>query len=88
MAAIATHDVAAGTDKECEVMIVTASQVFEVKYTGTPDTTFLAGMPTDDIGATGLLVNAADVIGGACAILSVDTANSMCHVMFKNRQLN
>lgn len=88
VAAIATHDVAAGTDKECEVIIVTGSQVYEVKYTGTPDATFLAGMATADVDSTGLLVNAADVIGGACAILKIDTATTTCQVMFKNRQLN
>lgn len=88
VAAIATHDVAAGTDKECEVVIVTANQVYEVKYTGTSDAAFLAGLASADLDTTGLLVNAADVLGGPCAILSIDASKFLCHVMFKNRQLN
>ena len=88
VAAIATHAVTAGTNKECEVIIVTASQIYEVEYTGTPDAAFVVGQNAADIDSTGTKINAADVLAGACAILKVDSAAGKCQVMFKNRQLN
>jgi hypothetical protein len=88
VAAIATHAVAAGTDKECEVIIVTAAQIYEVEYTGTPDAGFVEGCNSTDIDATATKLNAADIVGGACAILRKDTTAGKCQVMFKLRQLN
>ncbi|MCL6559350.1 MAG: hypothetical protein K6U74_11255 [Firmicutes bacterium] len=89
VAAIATHDVAAGTDKECEVIVVTGSQVYEVEYTGTPAAGFLVGANDCDLDSTGLKVDAASVAaGGGIAILKIDTEKTKCHAMFKNRQLN
>ena len=88
VAAIATHAVTAGTDKECEVIIVTAAQIYEVEYTGTPDAGFVDGCNTADIDSTATKLNAADIIGGVCAILKKDTAAGKCQIMFTKRQLN
>lgn len=87
VAAIAQHDVVAGTDKKCKVIIVTEEQDWEVGYTGTPAAGFVVGANSADIDSTGLLLNAADVTGGPCSILEIDSANAKCKVKFKNRQL-
>ncbi len=77
-----------GADDFIDVIECTANDIFVVDYTGTPDATFLPGMQTADIASGGLVLDAADVTGGAWAILSVDTANSKATVRAKTRQLS
>ncbi len=88
IAAIALETKAAGTDVKVKVAFVTGSQVWRVKYTGTPDAAFVVGQNAADIDATGLLANAADVTGGPLAIIAKDTTNTTVDVIIKNRQLN
>lgn len=89
IAAIAMHNVTAGTNKEAEVMVVTGSQIFEVEYTGTPAGSFVVGANDADLDSTALKLDAASVAaGGGIAILSIDTVAKKCHVMIKGRQLN
>lgn len=80
--------VTTGTDDFIDVVECTPNDVFEVDYTGTPDATFLPGMQTADIAASALVLDAADVTGGAWAVLSVDTANTKATVRAKLRQLS
>lgn len=77
-----------GTDDLIEVIECRAGDIFIADYTGTPDATFLAGMQTADIASGGLLLDAADVTGGAWAILKVDTTNTQAWVRPKLRQLS
>jgi hypothetical protein len=77
-----------GADDFIDVIECTPNDVFEVDYTGTPDATFLPGMQTADIAASALVLDAADVTGGAWALLSVDTTNTKATVRAKLRQLS
>ena len=88
VAGIATHSVTAGTDQTCVIILVEPGQVWEVAYSGTPDVAFVVGKDTADIASGGLLLNAADVTGGAWAIVEKDTTNTKCKVICKNRQLS
>ncbi len=88
VAAIAMQTKAAGTDVKVKVALVTATQIWRVGYTGTPDVAFIVGQNAADIDTTGLLINAADVTGGAFAIMAKNTTNTKVDVMVKNRQLN
>lgn len=90
---IAQQDVKAGTDNTCRVIVVTPNQVWEADYIGTADSGFIVGCTSADIdtgvsGGVGLNLNAADVTGGAFAILSKDTTNLKCHVICKLRQMS
>lgn len=71
-----------------EILEVQAADEFTVDYTGTPDATFKAGQMAADISTGGLTLNAADVTGGPCAILSVITSKSKAVVRIKNRQFS
>lgn len=77
-----------GADDFIDVVEVTPNDLFIADYTGTPDATFLPGMQTADISSGGLLLNAADVTGGAWAIQKVDTANTKAYVRGKLRQFS
>jgi hypothetical protein len=77
-----------GADDFIDVIECTPNDVFEADYTGTPDGTFLPGMETADIASGGVVLNAADVTGGAWSILSVDTTNAKATVRAKLRQLS
>lgn len=87
VAAVALHDVAAGTDKTCKVLLVGPEQIWEVEYTGTPASGFVVGCNSADLDSNALKINAADVTGGPCSVLKIDSANKKCWVQFKNRQL-
>lgn len=88
VACIAMHSVTAGTDKTCKVVIVLPSQIWEADYTGTADAGFIVGCATADIDSTGLLLNAADITGGAWAIISKNTTTKKCRVICHNRVLS
>lgn len=88
VAAVSLHSVEAGTDKTCKVHLVLPGQVWEVAYTGTPDTGFVVGCATADIDSTGTMLNAEAVTSGPCAIIAIDGANAKAKVVFKNRQLS
>lgn len=77
-----------GANDLIEVIECRSGDIFEADYTGTPDATFLAGMQTADIASGGLVLDAADVTGGAWAIMRVDTANTKAYVRPKLRQLS
>ncbi|CAM4098300.1 hypothetical protein L1N85_10715 [Paenibacillus alkaliterrae] len=77
-----------GAEDFIDVIEARPGDEFVADYTGTPDAAFLAGQRTADIAAGGLNLNAADVLNGAWAILSVDTANTKAIVRPKNRQLS
>lgn len=88
IAAIALHSVTGGTDQTCKVLLVLPGMVFEVGYTGTPDGGFVPGCNSCDIASGGLLLNAADVTGGPCAMLSKDTTNTTALVTIVSRGLS
>lgn len=77
-----------GVNDLIEVIEARPGDEFTADYTGTPDVTFLPGMNSADCAAGGVNLNAADVTGGAWAILLVDTANTKAVVRCKNRQLS
>jgi len=95
VAAVALHDVTAGTDQKCKVILVTPEQIWEADYVGTPDSGFVVGCNSADLNPAntptgapaGLYLNAADVTGGPCSILAIDSTSKKAKVMFKNRQL-
>jgi hypothetical protein len=87
VAAISLQDVAAGTNKTCKVILVGEEQEWEVGYTGSPAAGFVVGCNSADLASGALLLNAADVTGGPCSILEIDSTNAKCVVKFKNRQL-
>lgn len=71
-----------------EVIEARPGDEFTADYVGTPDATFLPGMASADISSGGLTLNAADVTGGPCAILSVNTTKTQAVVRIKNRQFS
>lgn len=77
-----------GADDFIEVIEVRPGDEFIADYTGTPDSAFIAGQSAADIASGGVNLNAADVTGGAWAILKVDTANTKAVVRAKNRQFS
>ncbi|MEW6016491.1 MAG: hypothetical protein AB1760_00290 [Pseudomonadota bacterium] len=87
-AVIAAETKAAGTDVSVECYLISPTQIWEVGYTGVPDAGFVVGCNSADIDGTGLLINAADVVGGAFSIVSKDTTNSKVTGFFVGRQLN
>lgn len=95
VAAVALHDVAAGTDQKCKVLLVTPEQVWEADYVGTPAAGFVVGCNSADLNVAGtptgapagLYLNSSDVAGGPCSIIEVDAVNRKAKVIFKNRQL-
>lgn len=96
VAAIAQHDVAAGTDKTCKVLFVDPEQIWEVEYIGTPAAGFVVGCNSATLNAAdsptagtpaGMYINAANVTGGPCSIIKIDTDAKKVYVKFKNRQL-
>jgi len=80
--------VTTGSADKLEFIEATPGDVFEVGYTGTPDSAFVVGQQTADIASGALLLNAADVTGGAFAILSIDTTNTKATVRAKLRQFS
>lgn len=88
VAGFAVETLAAGTDQYLTVYPAREGDVWDAPYTGTPDATFLPGQQTADVATDGLSVNAADVTGGAFAILEVNTTNETCRLIVKNRQLS
>jgi len=81
-------DVEAGTDVQCEVVLIRPGDQFIVKYTGTPNAAFQPGANAVAIATDGLSVDAATVAGGAVAVLRVNTTNQTATVYFKNRQFS
>lgn len=71
-----------------EVIEARAGDKFIADYVGTPDATFKAGQSTADLSSGGLTLNAADVTGGPCSLLSVNTTKSQAVVRIKNRQFS
>lgn len=95
VAGVAQHDVVAGTDKTCKVILVDPEQDWEVEYIGTPAAGFVVGANAVALNAAnnptgavaGIYLNAATVTGGPCSVVKVDTAAKKAVVKFKNRQL-
>lgn len=88
IAGFSNQTLAAGTDQFLEVLLAREGDNWDVKYTGTPDANFNPGQNAADIDATALLVNAADVTGGALALIEKNTVTSTVRVKVKNRQLS
>jgi hypothetical protein len=78
----------ASPDVYPEVIEAQAGDEYTADYVGTPDATFLPGQATADISSGGLTLNAADVTGGPCSILSLITSKSKAIVRIKNRQFS
>jgi len=78
----------ASPDQYPEVIEAQSGDEYTVDYVGTPDATFLPGQAAADISSGGLTLNAADVTGGPCAILSLNTSKSKAIVRIKNRQFS
>lgn len=78
----------ASPDSYPDVIEARPGDEFIADYVGTPDATFLPGMAAADISSGGLTINAADVSGGPCAILSINTAKTQVVVRIKNRQFS
>ncbi|CAH1205655.1 hypothetical protein PAECIP111893_02387 [Paenibacillus plantiphilus] len=71
-----------------EIIEVRAGDEFTADYVGTPDATFKPGQSAADISSGGLTLNAADVTGGPCTILSLNTSKTQAVVRIKNRQFS
>lgn len=78
----------ASPDHYPDVIEARPGDEFTVDYEGTPDATFLPGQAAADIASGGLKLNAADVTGGPCAILALNTAKAQAVVRIKNRQFS
>ncbi len=95
VAGIAQHDVEAGTGKTCKVILVDPEQDWEVEYIGTPAAGFVVGCSSAALNAAnnptgapaGIYVDAANVTGGPCSVVKIDSAAKKAVVKFKNRQL-
>lgn len=87
VAAVALESKVAGTDVKVKVAFVTPTQVWRCSYTGTPDVGFVVGVALADVDSTGLLINAADITGGAFTVIAKDTAKATVDVMCNGRQL-
>lgn len=87
VAAIAMETKTAGTDVKVKVALVTPTQVWRAKYTGTPDAGFIVGVATADIATNGIDINAADITGGAFSVIAKDTTKTTVDVLIKGRQL-
>lgn len=81
-----THNVSAGTDQVCEVILAREGDWFDVPYSGEPGTGFGPGANEVGISADGLSADAATVEGGALSVLEVNTEKQTCRVKVKNRQ--
>ena len=77
-----------GANDLIDVIEVTANDAFIVDYTGTPDSGFVEGVETADIGDDADALNAADITGGAFAVLKIDTTNKKAYVRGKLRQFS
>lgn len=88
VAGFAGQNLDAGNDQYLEVYLAREGDVWDAPYTGTPDAGFVVGADAADVAADGLSVNAADVTGGAFAVLEINTTNKTCRVIVKNRQLS
>lgn len=88
VAGFAEQTIAAGTDQSLSVIEARPGDVFEVKYTGTPDAGFVIGVNTADLAADALSINSADIVGGAFAVIDITTSKTTCKVQVKNRQLS
>lgn len=80
--------VTSGANDYPEIIEARPGDEFVVDYVGTPDAAFLPGQSAADISAGGLTLNAADVTGGPCAILSINTSKTQAVVRIKNRQFS
>jgi hypothetical protein len=78
----------ASPDQYPDVIEARPGDEFIADYVGTPDATFLPGQAAADISSGGLTLNAADVTGGPCTILSINTAKAQAVVRVKNRQFS
>jgi hypothetical protein len=85
---ILVADVSAGTDQECDVILIRPGDWFNVKYTGTPAGGFTEGANAVAIATDGLSVDSATVAGGAIAVKDIDTTNKVATVCFKLRQFS
>lgn len=81
-----THNVSAGTDQVCEVILAREGDWFDVPYSGEPGIGFGPGANEVGISADGLSADAATVEGGALSVLEVNTEKQTCRVKVKNRQ--
>jgi len=88
VAGFAAGTYAAATDQYIDVYPAVEGDVYDAPYTGTPVAGFVVGVPTADVSADGLSVNAADVTGGAFAIWEINTTNETCRLTVKNRQMS
>lgn len=78
--------------EKIKVIWVDPEQNWQADYVGVADPGFIPGLATADIdtginGGVGANLNAADVVGGPCAILEINAADRKAIVKFKNRQL-
>lgn len=79
---------ATASDLTLEVIEARADDVFESNYTGTPAAGFVLGANAVTLAADGLSPNSATVIGGALAIVDINTTKLTCRVRVKSRQLS
>lgn len=83
-----TSNVAAGTDKPCEVVLAREGDWYDVPFTGTAAAGFKEGVDVVALAADGLSIDSATVAGGAVAVLSINTNKKMARVKVKNRQFS
>lgn len=88
IAGFLTHNLDAGTDQRCEVMMAREGDVYHVPYTGTPAGGFVPGASAVVISSDALSVNSATVTGGSISVLEVNTNKKTAIVKVKNRQLS
>ncbi|MDD4721982.1 MAG: hypothetical protein PHR07_04495 [Acidaminococcaceae bacterium] len=88
IACIAQQAVTAGTDQVCKVIIMEPGQIWEAPYSGTADAGFIVGVVGADLDGTATGIDAADITGGAFAVLSKDTTALTVRVMCKLRAFN
>jgi len=88
VAGVANHDVAAGTNQKCKILLVDPEQLWEADYTGEPISTFIVGCADAVLDGDGRNLNAAATGGGGpCSIIKINAAAKKAWVKFKKRQL-
>lgn len=85
IAVIANQTVTAGTDVLVECIIPLPGMIWEVGYTGTPDAGFVPGCTSCDLYTGALLLNAADITGGPCTLVSKNTSAATAQVTINMR---
>lgn len=88
IAGFLTHNLDAGTDQRCEVMMAREGDVFEVPYTGSPDVGFVVGANAVGLDTDALSIDSETVSGGAVSVLEINTNKKTALVKIKNRQLS